>query len=159
MTATSPGAITLGARTNPGKPALRHICAIRADLGAALEFETAQGTVRAMFPILGGRVLGDGWAGDVLPGGADFALRRPDGAYDIEARYCLRLTDGTPLMITNAGRMQPMPDGSYQGRTRAVIEAPAGPHGWLSDAVLFGTVWAEAGDETQVFIEFWQAVI
>ena len=56
MTATSPGAITLGARTNPGKPALRHICAIRADLGAALEFETAQGTVRAMFcPV--GRIL------------------------------------------------------------------------------------------------------
>ena len=69
MTATSPGAITLGARTNPGKPALRHICAIRADLGAALEFETAQGTVRAMFPILGGRVLGDGGGRQADDGG------------------------------------------------------------------------------------------
>lgn len=154
MTATS-----VGATTSPGKPALRYVCAIRADLGPALEFGTAQGTVRAMFPIIGGAVQGDGWAGEIIPGGADFALRRPDGAYDIEARYCLRLTDGTPLMITNAGRMQPMQDGSYQGRTHAVIEAPAGPHGWLSDVVLFGTAWAEADDEAHVFIELWHAVI
>ncbi len=41
----------------------------------------------------------------------------------------------------------------------AVIEAPAGPHGWLSDAVRFGTAWAEAGDEARVFIELWQAVL
>jgi hypothetical protein len=40
-----------------------------------------------------------------------------------------------------------------------VIEAPAGRHGWLSDAVLFGTAWAEPGDEAHVFIELWQAVI
>ncbi|MEY3960670.1 MAG: hypothetical protein RIR14_1324, partial [Pseudomonadota bacterium] len=97
--------------------------------------------------------------GHILPGGADFAQRLPDGAYAIEARYCLMLDDGTPLMITNAGRMQPMPDDSFQGRTRAVIEAPAGPHGWLSHAVLFGTAWAEPGDEARVFIELWQAVI
>jgi hypothetical protein len=154
MTATS-----LGAQLNPGAPTLRYVCAIRADLGPALEFETVHDTVRAMFPIVGGAIEGEGWSGDILPGGADFALRLPDGAYAIEARYCLRLTDGTPLMITNAGRMQPMPDGSFQGRTRAVIEAPQGPHAWLADAVLFGTAWAEPDDEARVFIELWQAMI
>lgn len=159
MTATSPSATSLGAAHSPGQPVLRYVCAIRADLGDAVEFDTAQGTVRAMFPIAGGQLVGVGWAGEILPGGADFATRRPDGAYDIAARYCLRLTDGTPLMITNAGRMQPMPDGSFQGRTRAEIEAPAGRHGWLSDAVLFGTAWAEPNDEARVFIELWQAVI
>lgn len=154
MTATS-----LGAQLNPGVPTLRYVCAIRADLGPALEFETVHDTVRAMFPIVGGAIEGEGWSGDILPGGADFALRLPDGAYAIEARYCLRLTDGTPLMITNAGRMQPMPDGSFQGRTRATIEAPQGQHAWLADAVLFGTAWAEPDDETRVFIELWQAMI
>ena len=152
-------ATSLGASAIPGMPQLRFVCAIRADLGPALEFETSHGAVRAMFPITGGEVLGEGVRGHILPGGADFALRLPDGAYAIEARYCLRLDDGTPLMITNAGRMQPMPDGSYHGRTRAQIEAPAGPHGWLCDAVLFGTAWAEAGDEDHVFIELWHAVI
>ncbi len=159
MTPTSPAATALGASLDPGQPLLRKVCAIRADLGPALEFDTVQGRARAMFPITGGAVQGIGWAGEVLPGGADFALRSPDGAYDIEARYCLRLTDGTPLMVTNAGRMQPMPDGSFQGRTRAVIEAPPGPHGWLAQVVLFGTAWAEPGDEERVFIELWQAEI
>lgn len=154
MTATR-----LGAQASPGKPELRLICAIRADLGPALEFETSAGAVRAMFPIVGGEIMGPGLAGRILPGGADFAQRLPDGAYAIEARYCLELADGTPLMITNAGRMQPMADGSYQGRTRAQVDAPAGPHGWLTQAVIFGTAWAEAGDETRVFIELWQAVI
>ena len=154
MTATS-----LGATTSPGKPELRFICAIRADLGPALEFETSAGTVRAMFPIVGGEITGPGLTGRILPGGADFAQRLADGAYAIEARYCLELTDGTPLMITNAGRMQPMADGSYHGRTRAQVEAPVGPHGWLTHAVLFGTAWAEPGDEARVFIELWQAVL
>lgn len=154
MTATS-----LGATTTPGKPELRFVCAIRADLGQALEFETSAGAVRAMFPIVGGEITGPGLSGRILPGGADFAQRLADGAYAIEARYCLELTDGTPLMITNAGRMQPMVDGSYHGRTRAQVDAPAGPHGWLSHAVLFGTAWAEPGDETRVFIELWLAVL
>ena len=154
MTATS-----LGAKASPGKPELRFICAIRADLGPALEFETSAGTVRAMFPIVGGEITGPGLTGRILPGGADFAQRLADGAYAIEARYCLELTDGTPLMITNAGRMQPMADGSYHGRTRAQIDAPSGPHGWLTHAVLFGTAWAEPGDEARVFIELWQAVL
>lgn len=154
MTATS-----LGSQSSPGKPALRFVCAIRADLGPALEFATTAGPVRAMFPIVGGEIRGEGIVGRILPGGADFALRLPDGAYAIEARYCLELEDGTPLMITNAGRMQPMPDGSYQGRTRASIEVPEGPWGWLGAAVLFGTAWAEPGDEARVFIELWQAVL
>ncbi len=157
MTATR-----LGATFSPGKPDLQFICAIRADLGPALAFETSTGQVRAMFPITGGEIIGGdaaglGLKGRILPGGADFAQRLQSGAYAIEARYCLKLDDGTPLMITNAGRMLPMADGSYHGRTRAVIEAPVGPHGWLSHAVLFGTAWAEPGDEARVFIELWQA--
>lgn len=159
MTATSPTSFALGAASSPGKPDLRFVCTIRADLGEALEFETSQGTVRAMFPIAGGVVMGEGWSGEILPGGADFATRLPNGSYAIEARYCLRLQDGTPMMICNAGRMTPRADGSYQGRTRAVIEAPKGPLEWLSDAVLFGTAWAEPDDDAHVFIELWQAVI
>lgn len=159
MAATSVTAQDLGASTRPGPPALRFLCAIRADLGPALEFATTEGTVRAMFPITGGEVRGEAISGRILPGGADFARRLPDGAYAIEARYCLELADGTPLMITNAGRMQPMPDGSFQGRTRASFEVPEGPWSWLGAAVLFGTAWAEAGDEARVFIELWQAVI
>lgn len=152
------GCTDLGARHSPGQPALRYVAALRADLGPAVEFATTQGTVRAMFPIVGGAVVGE-INGKILPGGADFANRLPDGSYAIEARYCIELEGGVVVFITNAGCMVPQPDGSYHGRTRAVFEVPAGRYGWLGDAVFFGTAVAEAGDEDHVYIELWQTVM
>lgn len=149
----------LGATTSPGQPLLRRACVIRADLGPALEFAASSGRVRAMFPIVGGIAQGCGWSARILPGGADFAVRLPDGTYEIEARYCLELQDGTPVMVTNAGRMLPQPDGSYLGRTRAALEVPDGPHRALGDAVYFGTALAQAGDDAHVYIELWEAPV
>ncbi|NIZ12636.1 DUF3237 family protein [Phaeobacter sp. HF9A] len=150
---------TLGANRSLGQPALRKACVIRADLGEAVEFATTHGTTRAMFPITGGMAEGIGWRARILPGGADFALGLPDGSYAIEARYCMELTDGTPIMVTNAGRMTPQPDGSFLGRTRATLEVPEGPHSALGAAVYFGTALAEPGDEDHVYIELWEAPI
>lgn len=150
---------SLGAALTLEPPALVKACVIRADLGEALEFRTAQGSVRAIFPIIGGEARGAGWTGRILPGGADFALALPDGSYAIEARYCLALEDGTPVMVTNAGRMAPQPDGSFRGRTRATLEVPAGPYSALGDAVYFGTALAEPGDNDHVYIELWEAPI
>lgn len=149
----------LGAGRALGQPMLRRAMVIRADLGAAVEFQTSQGPVRAMFPIIGGAAQGAGWRARILPGGADFAIGLPDGSYAIEARYCLEIEDGTPVMITNAGRMVPQPDGSYLGRTRAVLEVPEGPHRALGDAVYFGTALAEPGDADHVYIELWEAPV
>jgi hypothetical protein len=150
---------TLGAAGTLGRPLLRKACVIRADLGPAVEFATTQGTVRAVFPIIGGEARGEGWTGRILPGGADFALGLPDGSYAIEARYCLELDDGTPVVVTNAGRMVRQGDGSYHGRTRATLEVPTGRHRALGDAVYFGTALAEAGDADHVFIELWEAPV
>jgi hypothetical protein len=150
---------TLGASRTLGVPVLKKACVIRADIGSALEFATTQGTTRAVFPIIGGDVVGAGWSGRVIPGGADFALALPDGSYAIEARYCLELEDGTPIMVTNAGLMVAQPDGSFFGRTRAELEVPAGKHQHLGDAVYFGTALAEAGDADHVYIELWEAPV
>lgn len=150
---------TLGASGTLGVPQLRKACVFRADLGPAVEFPTTQGTVRAMFPIVGGTAHGAGWTARILPGGADFALALPDGSYAIEARYCLELEDGTPVMVHNSGKMVLQPDGSYRGRTRATLEVPHGPHGGLGDRVYFGTALAEAGDADHVYIELWEAPI
>jgi hypothetical protein len=147
----------LGAARGMEAPSLRRAIVIRADLGPALEFATTHGTIRAVFPIIGGEARGRDWRGRILPGGADFALALPDGSYAIEARYCLELHDGTPVMITNAGRMVRQPDGSYEGRTRAALEVPDGPHRSLGDAVYFGTALAQAGDDDHVYVELWEA--
>jgi hypothetical protein len=150
---------SLGAGTSPGQPTIRRACVIRADLGQAVEFLATNGRVRSMFPIAGGEARGVGWTARILPGGADFAVQLPDGTYEIEARYCLQLHDGTPVMVTNAGRMVPQANGSYAGRTRAVLEVPDGPHRALGDAVYFGTALAEPGDESHVYIELWEAPV
>ncbi len=153
------GIRALGAARALQQPTLRRAIVIRADLGPAVEFATTQGTIRAMFPIIGGEAHGPGWTARILPGGADFAICLPEGSYSIEARYCLELNDGTPVMVTNAGRMVPQPDGSYLGRTRAALEVPDGPHRALGQAVYFGTALAEPGDTDHVFIELWEAPV
>lgn len=149
----------LGARIALDKPTLRRAVVIRADIGPVVEFATTQGHTRAMFPIISGEARGDGWQARILPGGADFALALPDGSYAIEARYCLQLTDGTTVMVTNAGKMVLQPDGSFLGRTRASLEVPPGPHAALGDAVYFGTALALPGDEEHVYIELWEAPV
>jgi hypothetical protein len=154
-----PGVINLGASRALEPPTLRRAVVIRADIGPAVEFRTTLGTTRAMFPIIGGEARGHDWQARILPGGADFALCLPDGSYAIEARYCLEMTDGTPLMVTNAGKMVLQSDGSYLGRTRAALEVPPGPHAALGDAVYFGTAIALPGDQDHVFIELWEAPV
>lgn len=150
---------TFGASRTLGQPALRQAMVIRADIGPAAEFLTTQGTTRAVFPITGGEARGQGWSARIPPGGADFAVALPDATCAIEARYCLELSDGTPVIVTNAGLMHRQPDGSYYGRTRASLEVPPGPHAALGAAVYFGTALAEAGDEDHVFIELWEALV
>lgn len=151
--------ISVGAGRTLGAPVLTKACVIRADIGPAIEFKTSDGHVRAYFPIIGGEVRGNGWAGRVISGGADFAVALPDGSYAIEARYMLELDDGTPIMITNAGKMVLQPDGAYHGRTRATLEVPDGPHAALGKAVYFGTALAEKNDQDHVYIELWEAPV
>lgn len=149
----------LGSTRSLDKPALHRAVIIRADIGPAVEFATTTGTTRAVFPITGGEARGHGWSARILPGGADFALALPDGSYAIEARYCLEMTDGTMVMVTNAGKMVPQADGSFLGRTRATLEVPPGPHAALGDAVYFGCAIGLPGDEDHVYIELWEAPV
>ncbi|QFT60805.1 hypothetical protein FIU94_18375 (plasmid) [Sulfitobacter sp. THAF37] len=159
MRGECPDITTLGAPLSPGQPRLTRVCSIRAEIGPATEFDTSRGTGRAMFPITGGAAAASDWRATILPGGADFARRLADGTYEIEARYFLELEDGTVVMVHNAGRMVPQADGSFHGRTRAELEVPPGPHAALADMVLFGTAYAPADDEGNVFIELWHAAV
>lgn len=157
MTDECPDITRLGAPSSPGMPRLRRVCAIRADIAEPTEFDTTRGHGRALFPITGGEAAGAGWTARLLPGGADFARRLPDGTYEVEARYLMALTDGTLVMVHNAGRMVPQADGSYLGRTWAQLEVSEGPWAALADMMLFGTAFAPAGDPDHVFIELWHA--
>jgi len=65
---------------------------------------------RQLIPILSGTVSGPGIHGEVLPGGVDSQVIRPDGRCELSARYALRLDDGAGIYVENKGiRTVPAP--------------------------------------------------
>jgi hypothetical protein len=108
---------------------------------------------RIDFPIVGGTFAGPEIHGDVVPGGMDHFLMRPDGIGVLDARYRLRAADGSLIDIHNRGLW--VPNEAGLARLRAGGEptadelycrctpqfaAPAGPHDWLNRVVAAGRV-------------------
>ncbi|OOM80458.1 DUF3237 domain-containing protein [Clostridium sp. BL-8] len=58
---------------------------------------------RQLIPILSGEVKGEGFNGEVLPGGIDSQIIRPDGKCELSARYAIKLEDGAAIYIENNG--------------------------------------------------------
>ena len=62
---------------------------------------------RRMVTITGGRFEGagdlQGWQGEVLGGGADWQLLRPDGVLEVDARYVLQDTQGARVQVVSQG--------------------------------------------------------
>jgi hypothetical protein len=95
---------------------------------------------RNIVPITGGSFEGPSIKGEVLPGGADWQLRRPDGDTELNARYTLRTNDGYTIQVINKVLEHNDASGRY---TRSVLdfEAPIGsPYEWLNHAVFVGTM-------------------
>lgn len=76
---------------------LRLTTAATQDLGT-----TPQGH-RLTFPIIGGTFEGDRLRGKVLPGGADWAIQRADGAVELDLRVTLETDDGVLISTTFIG--------------------------------------------------------
>jgi hypothetical protein len=64
--------------------------------------ETPRGPL-SIFPLTGGSFEGDRLKGKVLPGGADWATKRPDGAYELDLRVTLEAEDGALIHMTFSG--------------------------------------------------------
>ena len=106
---------------------------------------------RRIVPILGGRVTGPRLEGEILPGGADFQLIRPDGVTEIVARYALKLTDGALVYVVNRGirhaapddmarllRGEAVPPERVYFRTAPVFETAAPDYAWLHRSLFVG---------------------
>ncbi|MFZ4410468.1 MAG: DUF3237 domain-containing protein [Paracraurococcus sp.] len=106
---------------------------------------------RRIVPILGGRVTGPRLEGEILPGGADFQVIRPDGVTEIVARYTLRLPDGALVYVVNRGlrhaapedmarllRGEAVPPDRVYFRTAPVFETAAAEHAWLHRSLFVG---------------------
>ena len=104
------------------------------------------GGTAVMIPITGGTVSGEKLAGEVVPGGADWALIKDDGTICIRAHYAIKTRDGTLIEVFNEGINQidrGSPTASANMLTTPRFIAPDGEHAWLNSGVFVGTLLGE----------------
>jgi hypothetical protein len=89
--------------------------------------------------------------------GGDYALFRPDGVLQFDARYMLEASDGGLILLYNKGYLwgrtpdvmprirkwifeggEPVPFEEYYLRANPTFETSAGPHDWLMRHVIIG---------------------
>ena len=113
--------------------------------------ETVAGR-RRVAPITGGRFEGERLNGEVLPGGADWVLNRPDGHMAIDVRITLKADDGALIYCTYQGlfrattpermsafeRGERLAEEDYVLRTLVKFECGAEAHRWLNDVLAVG---------------------
>jgi len=119
-----------------------HVFDANVTIGGLLDFGKSKYGERRIIPITGGTFKGPGIEGEVLPGGADWQLTRPDGDVELYARYTLKTKDGALIQVQNRVLMHMSKDGTPP-YTRSVIdfEAPSeSPHAWLNNAIFLGTL-------------------
>ncbi|UJP40638.1 DUF3237 family protein [Cellulomonas palmilytica] len=135
----------------PGAPALtgEHVLTIDALLGEVVEVGHVPTGFRRVIPIVGGTVSGD-VDGEVLPGGADWNLARPDGTVELWARYELRLAGGVVVSVLNTAVHPPSP--TLPILTAPRFEVPAHGPAWLATGVHVGLLVPRL-DEHRVSIE------
>jgi hypothetical protein len=122
-------------------------------IGPARPVGTGPDGERTDYPIIGGSFRGPELSGDVMPGGADYFLLRPDGVGVLDARYKLRTTGGVLIDIHNRGLWVPNEAGLAKVRAGAdpaadelyccctpEFKAPEGPCAWLNRLVCTGLV-------------------
>lgn len=141
-------------------PGLEFEFRVRVLVGAPIEQGVWDGWRRRIIPILGGRVEGPRFSGEVLQGGADWqGIRSSDGVARLEAHYTLRHQDGTIVSVLNRGVRRGPPGvmarlaagevvdpASYYFRASPQFEVQPGPHQWLSENTFIcaGKRWPDA---------------
>ncbi len=93
---------------------------------------------RFRVPIIGGHFEGPDLKGRILPGGADWQLKRGDGYLELVADYYMETDDKVLIQVTNRGLVQTT--GGNYAMTTPRFEAPMGKYGWLNQFIFAGTV-------------------
>jgi Protein of unknown function (DUF3237) len=83
-------------------PVLERAFDVAARLGPIEDHGMTRAGHRRVVPIAGGQVSGL-FDAEILPGGADWQLVRPDGAVEIDTRYSVRTSAGEFVHIRTSG--------------------------------------------------------
>ena len=113
--------------------------------------------VRRVIPITGGTFSGPKIKGEVLPGGEDWQLVRPDGDTELYARYLLKTDDGHVIQVINNALIHTDAKTKvFYCKSVLDLEAPQNsPYDYLNHAIFIGTLnmpVLKPGEEPYVII-------
>ncbi|WP_433471810.1 DUF3237 domain-containing protein [Spirillospora sp. CA-142024] len=143
-----------------GEITTRHLFDMVVDLDEPLDIGGPAGR-RVLFGSAGGTFHGPDLRGEVLPGGGDWAVFRPDGTMVLDVRLTLRTDDGALLHMTYGGRWTTPPElhadiadparrhhvdpARYHFRTNPLIETGAERYAWLNTITCAGSGYLVEG--------------
>jgi Protein of unknown function (DUF3237) len=138
-----------------------HLFDIVVDLKPRLNIGEGPFGRRVLFGAAGGSFDGPNLRGEVLEGGGDWALFRPDGTMTLDVRLTLRTDDDALVHMTYGGRWVTPPDlradisdpakryqidpARYYFRTNPLFETGAPQYAWLNDIVCIGSGYLVEG--------------
>ena len=104
---------------------------------------------RRIVPVTGGTFTGPKLKGTALPPAADWLVRRPDGATELNVRVTLRTDDEQLIYLTYRGLIHTTP-GSPQGtppywRTTPIFETGSEKYAWLTKIIAVGVGYPVPG--------------
>ena len=117
----------------------RPLMSVHLDTAATQNLGAGPHGSRIIFPITGGSFEGDRLRGKVLPGGADWAIRRADGVIELDLRSTLQTDDGALISMILAGmRDDGRPETPYF-RTLPRFETAAPKYAFLNRLLAVGS--------------------
>ena len=151
----------------PTEPRLTFVFEMQATLGPIMEVgKLANGMVRRIIPVTGGKFQGPHIQGTVVEGGADWQIVTPDGLALLDARYTLQTDAGHLIYVSNKGIRHGKPEvlqriaagedvdpSEYYMRTVPELEAAAPELDWLRRSIF---VASGARFKSSVIITFYK---
>jgi hypothetical protein len=123
--------------TEAPEPGLERAFTVDANLGPLEDHGVTRAGHRRVVPVTGGKVSGL-FGAEILPGGADWQLVRPDGAIEIDTRYSARtpqgefvhfrtsgVRSGPPAVLAALLRGEPVDPADYYFRVTVHLETSA----------------------------------
>jgi hypothetical protein len=122
-------------------PMLRHVADFEVELSSIAEMGRARGGKRRIIPIVGGRITGPCFTGEILNVGADWQTIFDSGLAELDTRYAFRTDDGAVIEIRNFGYLAAGEDvdpSYYYMRTHARLETGHPDYQWVNNTLFVG---------------------
>lgn len=118
---------------------------------------------RRVIPITGGTFSGPKIKGEILPGGEDWQLVRPDGDTELNARYLMKTDDGYTFQVLNRALIHiDAYTRDFYCKSVLDFEAPvSSPYSYLNHAIFLGTLRMpelKQGEEPYVIIAVYKVL-